>query len=256
MKPAAFAYHAPRSRAELLSLLATLSDARMLAGGQSLVPLLNLRLAGPANLIDLNTIPELDTIAIQGDRLHLGAMVRQRAAEHSALVRQSCPLLAEALRHVGHQQTRNRGTIGGSLAHMDPTAEVPVREAMRHLIEVTFDYHAAHPEWVRLISVANIHDAQHIAASQTVASKNSAVLNILGGLLERGAAEGVFRGGLDPLHVHLLIASFCFYRMSNRHTWAVIFGRDLAAADETPVQRQVVVDAVLRFLAPDAVRLT
>ena len=126
MKPAAFAYHAPRSRAELLSLLATLSDARMLAGGQSLVPLLNLRLAGPANLIDLNTIPELDTIAIQGDRLHLGAMVRQRAAEHSALVRQSCPLLAEALRHVGHQQTRNRGTIGGSLAHMDPTAELPV----------------------------------------------------------------------------------------------------------------------------------
>lgn len=126
MKPAPFGYHAPRSRSALLGLLATLDDARMLAGGQSLVPLLNLRLAGPANLIDLNTVPDLDDIAMDGEILRIGAMVRQRAAEHAEVIASACPLLRDALGHVGHQQTRNRGTIGGSIAHMDPTAELPV----------------------------------------------------------------------------------------------------------------------------------
>jgi carbon-monoxide dehydrogenase medium subunit len=126
MKPAPFRYHAPRSRADLLALLAELDDSRLLAGGQSLVPLLNLRLAGPANLIDLNTVPGLDEIEMHGDTLRIGAMARQRATEHSSVIRLRCPLLTEALGHVGHQQTRNRGTIGGSLAHMDPTAELPV----------------------------------------------------------------------------------------------------------------------------------
>jgi aerobic carbon-monoxide dehydrogenase medium subunit len=126
MKPAPFRYHAPRSRADLLARLAELDDSRLLAGGQSLVPLLNLRLAGPANLIDLNTVPGLDGIEMHGDTLRIGAMARQRAAERSSLIKVRCPLLAEALGHVGHQQTRNRGTIGGSLAHMDPTAELPV----------------------------------------------------------------------------------------------------------------------------------
>ena len=126
MKPAPFIYHAPRSRDALLALLATQTDTRLLAGGQSLVPLLNLRLAGPAHLIDLGGVPGLDGITRDSALLRVGAMTRQRTAERSAIVAEACPLLSDALLHVGYQQTRNRGTIGGSIAHMDPTAELPV----------------------------------------------------------------------------------------------------------------------------------
>jgi len=126
MKPAPFTYHAPQSRAALLALLAAHDDARLLAGGQSLVPLLNLRLAAPAHLIDLGGVPGLDGITRDGAILRVGAMTRQRTAERSAIVAEACPSLSEALLHVGVQQTRNRGTIGGSIAHMDPTAELPV----------------------------------------------------------------------------------------------------------------------------------
>lgn len=124
MKPAPFTYHAPRSKPELLDLAAGLEDARLLAGGQSLAPMLNLRLAMPEHLIDLNRVEALSGIALSGDHLVIGAMTRQRAAELSPLVRRHCPLLTAALRHVGFQQTRNRGTVGGSVAHMDPTAEL------------------------------------------------------------------------------------------------------------------------------------
>ena len=131
-------------------------------------------------------------------------------------------------------------------------ADLPPHEAMRRLVHVTFDYHAEYPDWVRLISVANIHEAQHIRGSPTVALRNSAVLDILRDLLARGAREGVFRGGVDPLRLHLMIASMCFYRVSNRHTWRVIFGRDLDAPDDAPLQRAMLVEAVLRYLRPDA----
>ncbi len=126
MKASQFAYHAPRERAELLKLLNELEDARVIAGGQSLVPMMNLRLAAPSNLIDLNSVADLSGISIEGERLVIGAMTRQRSAERSPLVSQYCPLLVEALNNVGFQQTRNRGTVGGSVAHMDPTAEIVV----------------------------------------------------------------------------------------------------------------------------------
>lgn len=129
---------------------------------------------------------------------------------------------------------------------------LPPRDAMRRLVEVTFDYHAAHPDWVRLISVANIHDAQPVLNSPTIASRNAAVVDILQELLDRGSRDGVFRDGVDPLHLHLLIASFSFYRVSNRHTWRVIFKRDLSVLDDAVLQRTLLVDAVLRFLDPDA----
>ena len=130
-------------------------------------------------------------------------------------------------------------------------AGTPAADAMRRLVEVTFDYHAAHPDWIRLISIANIHRAKHIDGSPTLASRNAAVLEIVQRLLLRGAAEGVFRDGVDPLHLHLLIASFCFYRVSNRHTWKIIFKRDLADAADAIRQRDMAVDAVLRYLRPD-----
>jgi carbon-monoxide dehydrogenase medium subunit len=127
MKPPRFKYHDPYTLDEALGLLAHYGDeAKILAGGQSLMPILNFRLARPANLIDVNGIPHLDTVedAAPGG-ITVGAMVRQRALERSELVRQRCPLISQALPYVGHPQIRNRGTLGGSLAHADPAAELP-----------------------------------------------------------------------------------------------------------------------------------
>ena len=126
MKPAAFDYHDPRTVEEALELLARHGgEAKLLAGGQSLVPILNFRLSKPQVLIDLNRIPALAYLRPWEGGLAVGAMTRQRAAERSPLVQERCPLLAEALPIVGHAQIRNRGTIGGSLAHADPAAELP-----------------------------------------------------------------------------------------------------------------------------------
>jgi AcrR family transcriptional regulator len=126
--------------------------------------------------------------------------------------------------------------------------DLPAVDAMRKAVQVTFDYHAEHPEWVRLISIANIHYAKHIRASKTIASRNIPIIEIMRGLLRQGTQEGVFRSGVDPLHLHLLIISLCYYRVSNRHTWRVIFRRDLSAAKEIRLQRDMVVDAVLGYL--------
>jgi len=127
MKPPAFEYHAPSTLREALRLLADLQDqASVLAGGQSLVPMLNLRHARPAHVVDINGIPRLDQLTNRNGRLTLGALVRQRQAERSDLVRTHCPLLAEALPLIGHPQIRSRGTVAGSLAHADPRAELPL----------------------------------------------------------------------------------------------------------------------------------
>ena len=127
-------------------------------------------------------------------------------------------------------------------------AELPALEAMRKVIEVTFDYHAKNPEWVRLVSIANIHYAKHILASETIASKNSAIIELMGSLLRRGIKEGVFRKDVDPVHIHLLIISLCFYRVSNRYTWRVIFKRDLESAKDAKLQKKMTMDAVLTYL--------
>jgi len=126
MKPAPFTYYAPDTLEEALQLLDTLDNARVLAGGQSLVPMLNFRVAQPDHLIDLGRIAGLTGIEARDGGLSIGAMTTQRTIERSELVQRHCPLLLGALDHVGHQQTRNRGTIGGSLCHLDPAAELPV----------------------------------------------------------------------------------------------------------------------------------
>jgi carbon-monoxide dehydrogenase medium subunit len=124
MKPAAFEYFSPKTTKAALELLAAhRSDARILAGGQSLVPLLNFRMARFKYLIDINEIPELSYIRCDNDTLCIGALTRYRTIETSPIVADAAPLLAEATKSVGHLPVRTRGTIGGSLAHADPAAE-------------------------------------------------------------------------------------------------------------------------------------
>jgi carbon-monoxide dehydrogenase medium subunit/6-hydroxypseudooxynicotine dehydrogenase subunit alpha len=126
MKPAQFEYDDPRTVDEALDLLARHGDdCKVLAGGQSLVPLMNFRLARPARLIDINRIDSLSYIKRDDRRLVIGAMARHAHLEHSEEVAQRWPLLTEAIAWVGHSQIRNRGTIGGSVAHADPAAELP-----------------------------------------------------------------------------------------------------------------------------------
>ena len=124
MKPAPFNYHDPSSLADAVDLLARLDNARVLAGGQSLMPMMNFRYAMPDHLIDLNNVRELAYLRCEGDSMRVGAMTRQRDLEFSTEVRSRCPVMIEALDHVGHRQTRNRGTLGGSLCHFDPAAEL------------------------------------------------------------------------------------------------------------------------------------
>ncbi len=124
MKPPNFSYHDPRTTAEAVGLLSTLENAKLLAGGQSLMPMLNMRFVLPDHVIDLNRVEGLSYINECGDTLEIGAMTRQRDIEFSDAVKRKCPLMHEAITHVGHRQTRNRGTIGGSLCHLDPSAEL------------------------------------------------------------------------------------------------------------------------------------
>lgn len=126
MKPAPFEYYDPRTIEEALALLQQHGgEARILAGGQSLVPLMNFRLAAPAVVIDINRIAALSYIEEHGASIHIGALTRQRMIEFSPLIGRRVPLLAEATQLVGHLPTRSRGTLGGSLAHADPAAEYP-----------------------------------------------------------------------------------------------------------------------------------
>jgi CO/xanthine dehydrogenase FAD-binding subunit len=126
MKPPKFDYHAPTTVEQALELLGRYGgDAKVLAGGQSLMPLLNFRLSRPAALVDLNRIPSLAYVREQDGQVRFGAMTRQRTIEFSPVVRERVPLLGEATRWVGHLPIRTRGTIGGSIAHADPAAESP-----------------------------------------------------------------------------------------------------------------------------------
>jgi len=126
MKPPRFDYAAPRTLGEAVSLLQQHEgEAKLLSGGQSLVPLLNMRLARPAILVDLAKVDSLDHVREQGNGLAIGAMTRQRTVELSPVVKARHPMLHAAMMHIAHPQNRNQGTVGGSLAHADPAAELP-----------------------------------------------------------------------------------------------------------------------------------
>ena len=150
MKPPPFRYHDPATVAEAIELLARLDNALLLAGGQSLMPMLNFRVAAPDHLIDLGRIAPLAHIRIENDAGRFGAMTRQRDLEFSPEVAARFPIVREALAHVGHRQTRNRGTFGGSLCHLDPSAELVNMVALHDGVLV-----AAGPSGERRIAIAD-----------------------------------------------------------------------------------------------------
>jgi carbon-monoxide dehydrogenase medium subunit len=126
MKPSRFTYHRPRELPEALDLLSRVGgDGKVLAGGQSLVPMLSMRLVAPAHLVDINALPGLDGIEARPDGVRVGALVRHAALERHDGAAGTVPLLRQALRHVAHPTIRNRGTSVGSIAHADPSAELP-----------------------------------------------------------------------------------------------------------------------------------
>jgi carbon-monoxide dehydrogenase medium subunit len=138
MKPPLFSYHDPRTTADVVGLLTSLDNAKLLAGGQSLMPMLAMRYVLPDHIVDLNRVDGLSYIRERNGALEIGAMTRQRDIEFSGLVRRLCPLLHEAIAQVGHRQTRNRGTLGGSLCHLDPAAElVSIAAALDAKVAVT-----------------------------------------------------------------------------------------------------------------------
>ena len=151
MKPPSFDYAAPRSVGETVSLLKQHEgDAKILAGGQSLMPLLNMRLARPGLLIDVARVDGLDYIREEDGGLAIGAMTRQRSVEHSELVQRRFPLLHTAILHIAHPQNRNQGTVGGSLAHADPAAELPATA-----LAVDAEFRAVGPAGERRIKAAD-----------------------------------------------------------------------------------------------------
>ena len=150
MKPPPFHYHDPGTVEEAVALIGRLENAKLLAGGQSLMPMLNMRYVLPDHVVDLNRIPGLSHIDEADGRITIGAMTRQREIEYSDLLWRRCPLLRKALLQVGHRQTRNRGTIGGSLCHLDPAAELPaVLTALDAVV------HVIGPQGTRNIPIAD-----------------------------------------------------------------------------------------------------
>jgi aerobic carbon-monoxide dehydrogenase medium subunit len=154
MKPAPFSYAAPTSLDEAIALLGRAEDAKLLAGGQSLVPMMNLRLAAPSLLIDLNRIPALRFVKEEGGELRIGAMTRHHEVANHETIKRHLPLLAHAASLIGYPAIRNRGTIGGSLVHADPSAEMP-------LVTTTLDatFVAVGPDGERMIAAHDFFDS-------------------------------------------------------------------------------------------------
>lgn len=160
MKPPVFEYHRPESLREALELLATLSDVKILAGGQSLMPMMNFRYVMPEHIIDINRLKELAEIKRVPNGLKFGAMARHDQAKKSEIVLEHCPLIAAGMEYVAHAQIRNRGTIGGSMAHLDPSAEWPallaVHDATLHVQSSSSERDVPILEWSQGFMAPNL----------------------------------------------------------------------------------------------------
>ncbi|MPZ80340.1 MAG: TetR family transcriptional regulator [Actinophytocola sp.] len=129
------------------------------------------------------------------------------------------------------------------IEHLDPV------DAMRQLAELTFDHHESHPDFIRLVSIENIDHAEHMARSTALSGLANPALDVLARILDRGHAAGVFRGGVDPLDIHMVISSFCVFRIANRHTFQAIFKRDMLDPERRAQHRTLLGDLVLDYLA-------
>jgi AcrR family transcriptional regulator len=130
--------------------------------------------------------------------------------------------------------------------HLDPAA------AMRRLVELTFDHHESHPDFIRLVSIENIHRAEHMAKSERLANLNFPAIERIERILERGRADGTFRRDADPVDLHAMISAFCVFRVANRHTFGTLFGRDLLDPDSRERLRRMLGDMVVDYLAGPA----
>ncbi|MFG2830455.1 TetR/AcrR family transcriptional regulator [Streptomyces sp. NPDC048434] len=149
-------------------------------------------------------------------------------------------VLERAYAVIREQEQRIAGPL--LAGHLDPAA------AIRHLAELTFDHHEAHPDFIRLVTIENIHEAEHLAASRTLGELNSPAIEIIGRILAEGRAQGVFTATVDAVDLHAMISSFCFFRVANRHTFGALFGRDLTAKDRRDHYRTMLGDMVLAYL--------
>jgi carbon-monoxide dehydrogenase medium subunit len=257
MKPGAFRYHRPATLDDALTLLAEHGDAaKPIAGGQSLVPMMNLRVAQPAELVDLGDLRDLAGIREVGGMLEIGALARHQALADSPLVRQRCPLLAEAAGGIGHYAIRQRGTLGGSLAHADPAAQLPlVAATLGAEIEVASRRgHRTVPAaefFVSVMTTALAPDELIVAVRLPVAAAQegqayrmfnrrsgdyaivsvAATLQLQGGRVER-LRLGV--GAVEPAPV--LLADLCAAQQGRRADAAWI--NEVAATARTAVQAE------------------
>jgi AcrR family transcriptional regulator len=126
--------------------------------------------------------------------------------------------------------------------HLDP------RAAIRRLAELTFDHHESHPDFIRLVSIENVHRGEHIAKFSSFAPLNSPAIELIGRILERGRAEGIFKRDVDAIDVHMLISSYCVFRVANRHTFGTIFDRDLLDPARRDRYRTMLGDLVVDYL--------
>jgi AcrR family transcriptional regulator len=127
--------------------------------------------------------------------------------------------------------------------HMDPVT------AVRRIAEVTFDHHEAHPDFIRLVSIENVHNAEHVKELTRMVDLGTPVIRLLDDLLDRGQRDGVFRSDVDAIDVHMMISAFCVFRVSNRHTFGAIFGRDLVDPARHDHYRSMCGDMIVRYLA-------
>ncbi|MGW9132400.1 TetR family transcriptional regulator [Streptomyces sp. NPDC055681] len=129
--------------------------------------------------------------------------------------------------------------------HLDPVA------ATRRLVELTFDHHEAHPDFIRLVSIENIHEAEHIIGSEELGRLGSPATEVLQRILDAGRSSGLFHADADAVDVHAMISSFCFFRVSNRHTFGALFGRDLVAAERREHYRNMLADMIIAYLTAE-----
>jgi len=121
-------------------------------------------------------------------------------------------------------------------------------DAVRRIIEFTFDYQEAHPDFIRLVSIENIHNGKHLAQSERLRNLNMSVIQRLDGILQRGRRSGAFRSDIDPIDLHMLISAFCFFRVSNRHTFGALFGCDLTAPEQRKKHKRMISEAIVGLL--------